>query len=204
MTRWLRLYIRSRRVPLAVTVAVAAATLSWAGWSAFSDAPEINQGLAIFTALAVLAPLIFTLSSDDDSLESGTALPWPPRRALHLLAIAVVAAVPLLASRYTGASFGPPGETLRAVAGLTGLIGLGVALAGTRMAWQVPLCWAVIQLLTGGASSPGWREVLFWLVEPASSTVAAATAAVLLTAGVLTYAWRVGPRRAPAEAVLGQ
>ncbi|MCO8269401.1 hypothetical protein M1L60_02215 [Actinoplanes sp. TRM 88003] len=202
---WLRLYVRSRRVPVAVAVALSAAALCWAGWSMFTDTPEINRGLAIFTVLAVLAAMISTLGGDDDSLESGTALLWPPRRALHLLALGVVAAVPLLASRATGASFGPADEMLRAVAGLTGLIGLGVALAGVRMAWQVPLCWAVIQLIVGGGESPpGWRESVFWLVQPGDSRVAAVTAAVLLGAGVLTYAWRVGPRRAPAEAALGQ
>jgi hypothetical protein len=201
---WLRLYVRSRRLPVAIVLSLTAVVLSWAGWSMFSDAPEINRGLAVFTVLAALAPMISTLGGDDDSLESGTALLWPPRRALHLLAIAVVAAVPLLASRATGASFGSAEDTLRAVAGLTGLIGLGAALLGTRMAWQLPICWTVIQLIIGGASSPGWRESLFWLVEPAESEVAATTAAVLLAAGLLTYAWRVGPRRAPAEAALGQ
>ena len=140
---WTRLYLRSRRMPLAAAVSIGAVFLVWAAWSLFSNAPEVNSGLAMFTALLALAPLIPTLAGDDDSLESGAALPWPPRRALHLLAIGAFAAVPLLASRATGASFGPSAEMLRNVAGLTGVIGLGAALLGARMAWQLPLCWAV-------------------------------------------------------------
>ncbi|WP_250006359.1 hypothetical protein [Actinoplanes sp. M2I2] len=203
MTAWSRLYLRSRRLPLAVAVSFGAAALIWAGWSMFSDAPEINAGLATFTTLLALAPLIPTLAGDDDSLESTAALRWPPRRVLHLLLVGVVAAVPLLASRASGASFGPAGATLRDVAGLTGLIGLGVALLGTRMAWQLPICWAVAQLIFG-ESSTGWREAVFWLVQPAGSEIAAATAGVLLAAGLVAYAGRVGPRPAPAEAALGQ
>ncbi|WP_250034780.1 hypothetical protein [Paractinoplanes maris] len=201
---WLRLYTRSRRLPLAIVVSFGGAALIWAGWSLFSDAPDISTSLATFTVLLALAPLIPTLAGDDDSLESTAALRWPPRRALHLLAAGVVVAVPMLASRATGASFGSTGEMLRDVAGMTGLIGLSAALLGTRMAWQLPICWTVTQLIFGDPSSRGWPEALFWLVQPAGSEIATVTALVLLTAGVATYAWRVGPRRAPAEAALGQ
>ncbi|MGK5682896.1 hypothetical protein [Actinoplanes sp. URMC 104] len=203
MTRWLGFYCRSRRLPAALLLSVAASALSWAGWSVFSDSREVNGNLAMLTVLLALAPLIPTLSGDDDSLESTAALPWPPRRAVHLLVLVVVVSVPLVASRATGASFGPAQVLIRDAAGLAGVIGLGAALAGARMAWQVPICWTVAQLMFT-RSEPGWAQAVFWLTQPAGSRVAAATAAGLFGAGVLTYAWRAGPRRAPAEAILGQ
>ncbi len=202
--RWLALYVRSRRLPAAIALSVGALALSWGGWSIFTDRPVINENLTILTVLLALAPLIPTMAGDDDSLESTAALRWPPRRALHLVTVVAVVLIPLLAGRWTGASFGAPGELLRNVAGLTGLIGAGVALAGTRMAWQLPICWTSAQMIFGGNADPGWRNALFWLLQPSDSTTAAVTAIVLFAAGALSYAWRVGPRPAPAEAVLGQ
>ncbi|MBU2664926.1 hypothetical protein KOI35_15595 [Actinoplanes bogorensis] len=201
MTGWLTLYARSRRVPVAAAVSFAALALAWTGWSVFTDRPRLEPAFALLTILLALAPMIPTLAGDDDALESSAARPWPPRRALHLLTAGLIVAVPAVASAATGASFGPPAETLRNVAGLTGLIGLGVALAGTRMAWQLPICWTVAQLIFAGGDRAKW---FFWLVEPTSSRVATATAAVLFVAGMLAYAWRVGPRLATAEAALGQ
>ncbi|MBL7258627.1 hypothetical protein [Paractinoplanes lichenicola] len=204
MMRWLTLYARSRRLPLAVLVSIGAVALVWGGWGLFTDRREINESLALMTVLLALAPLIPTMAGDDDSLESGAALPWPPRRALHVLAFAALACVPLLASAATGAWFGPPGTVLRNVAALTGLIALSVALAGIRMAWQLPLCWTVLQMLFGGLAEPGWKEAPFLLLQPAGSETAAVTAIVLFAAGVLAYAWRAGPRVAPAEVAFGQ
>lgn len=201
--RWLVFYARSRRVPTALLASAGAVVLMWLGWIWFSDSREISSTLTVLTVLLALAPLIPTMAGDDDSLESSAAILWPPRRALHLLAFAALACVPLLASAATGAWFGPSGVILRNAAGFAGLIGLGVAVAGIRMAWQLPLCWTVVQLMFG-TSEPGWREAVYWLLQPAGSRPAAAAAIALLAAGVLAYAWRVGPRPAPAEAALGQ
>ncbi|GAB2622122.1 hypothetical protein Aab01nite_76720 [Paractinoplanes abujensis] len=202
--RWLTLYVRSRRLPLALLVSVGAVVLVWGGWGLFTDRRDINESLALMTVLLALAPLIPTMAGDDDSLESGAALNWPPRRALHVIAFAALTSVPLLASAATGAWFGPPGTVLRNVAALTGLIALGVALFGIRVSWQLPLCWAVLQILLGGLSEPGWKEAPFLLIQPAGSETAAVTAIVLFVAGVVAYAWRVGPRVAPAEVAFGQ
>lgn len=202
--RWLTLYVRSRRLPLAVLVSLGAVVLVWGGWGLFTDRREINGSLALMTVLLALAPLIPTMAGDDDSLESGVALNWPPRRALHVIAFTAVAAVPLLVSSATGAWFGPPGVVLRNAAALAGLIALGVALAGIRMSWQLPVCWTVLQMLFANLAEPGWREASFLLVQPASNEPAAVTAIVLFVAGVLAYAWRVGPRVAPAEVAFGQ
>lgn len=204
MMRWLTLYARSRRLPLAMLISAGAVALTWGGWGLFTDRREINQNLAVLTVLLALAPLIPTMAGDDASLESGVALNWPPRRALHVIAFAAVTSVPLLASAATGAWFGPAGVLLRDVAALAGLIALGVALFGIRMSWQLPVCWTVLQMLFGNLAEAGWREAPFLLFQPASSKPAAAAAIALFVLGVLVYAWRVGPRTAPAEVALGQ
>ncbi|WP_236048464.1 hypothetical protein [Paractinoplanes ovalisporus] len=202
--RWTYLYLRSRRLPIALLVSAGALVLTWGGWSLFTDRREIDENLAVLTALLALAPLIPTMAGDDDSLESTAALFWPPRRALHLLAFMALVAGGMLASAGTGAWFGPSGVVLRNVAGLTGLIALGVSVAGIRMAWQLPICWTVLQMLFGGLAEPGWREAAFWLFQAGSSRPAAFTGGALFVIGVLAYARRAGPRTAPAEAALGQ
>ncbi|MFI6070699.1 hypothetical protein ACIA5C_03800 [Actinoplanes sp. NPDC051343] len=201
MTGWLPLYLRSRRLPAALGTSLAAVVVTWAAWSATTDRREVNQSLMVLTVVLALAPLIPTLSSDDDALESTAALRWPPRRALHLIACFAAVAVALVVTRATGARFGPAWEIVRDSAGLTGLIGLSAALLGTRIAWAPPIGWAAIQVLFG---VPAGDAVLFWLLQPATSRPAALTAAVLFAGGVVAYARRPGPSKNPAEATMSQ
>jgi hypothetical protein len=203
VTRWLRLYLLSRRVPLASAVSIGAVALIWVAWLAFSNRREVSESLTVLTVVLALAPMIPTLAGDDDALESTAALPWPPRRALHLIACFAVVAAALAATRGTGAWFGPTWQVVRDCAGLTGLIGLGVALVGTRLAWQLPISWTALQVVLGGPESD-WRQALYWLVQPADNRVAAVTAALLFLAGVAAYAWRAGPRVSAVEVTMGQ
>jgi hypothetical protein len=199
VSRWLSLYLRSRRVPVALAASLGAMAVLWAGWLAFTDRREVGLGLTVLAIALVLAPMIPTLAGDDDALESTAALSWPPRRALHLIACFAVAAAALAATRATGAWFGPTWLVVRDSAGLTGLIGLGAALLGTRLAWQIPISWTALQIVLGDTNG-----VLFWLVQPPGNRTAAVTAAVLFLAGLITYAARVGPRTAAAEVTMGQ
>jgi hypothetical protein len=201
VTGWLPLYLRSRRLPAALTSSLAAVVVTWAAWSAATDRREVDQSLTVLTVTLALAPLIPTLSGDDDALESTAALRWRPRRALHLLGCFAVVAAALAVTRATGAWFGPTAEVVRDSAGLTGLIGLSAALLGTRLAWAPPIGWAAVQVMFG---DPAGNAALFWLLQPAGNRPAAVTAAVLFGAGVLTYALRPGPRVSPAEVTLGQ
>ncbi|WP_041831837.1 hypothetical protein [Actinoplanes sp. N902-109] len=204
MTRWLPLYLRSRRLPVALPAALAGIAVMWGGWSFFTDRREVPVSLTVLTVALALAPLIPTLSSDDDSLEATAARPWLPRRMTHLIAGCVVVAALVAATRTTGAWFGPTGVVLRDAAGLTGLIGLGVALGGVRLAWQVPVSWTAMQMLIGESGSTGWRQVVFWETQLPGNRVAAVTAGLFLLSGVLAYGLRVGPRIAPAEATMVQ
>jgi hypothetical protein len=186
----LALYLRSRRWPAALTTSVAAMAATWAAWSAATDRREVSPSLTVLTVALALAPMIPTLSGDDDALESTAALPWPPRRALHLLACFAVVAAVLGGTRATGAWFGPTWPVIRDCAGLTGLIGLCVALVGTQLAWAPPIAWTAVQVLFG---APAGNGVLFWLIQPPGSSAATLTAAALFLAGLLAYALRPGP-----------
>jgi hypothetical protein len=201
VTGWLPLFLRSRRLPAALATSLAAVVVTWVAWSAATDRREVSQSLTVLTVTFALAPLIPTLSGDDDALESTAALRWRPRRAAHLIACFAVVAAALAVTRATGAWFGPTWEVVRDSAGLTGLIGLSAALFGARAAWVPPIGWAAVQVIFGSRDG---NPALFWLLRPAGDRSAAATAAVLFAGGVLAYTLRPGPRVAAAEVTMGR
>jgi hypothetical protein len=198
---WLRLYVHSRRLPAAVATSLAAVAATWAAWSAATDQRQVSPSLAVLTVALALAATIPTLSGADEALESTAALRWPPRRALHLVTCFAIVAAALLATRATGAWFGPAWPLVRDCAGLTGLIGLSTALLGSRLAWPLPIGWTAVQVVFG---RPDGNGALFWLIQPTDSHPAAITAGALFTAGVVAYAHRPGPPTRPAEAMMDQ
>lgn len=203
MTGWLPLYLRSRRAPVALAVSVGAVATVATAWASLTGHSRVPQGLATLTVALAVAPLIATLSGDDATLEKTAALRWPPRRALHLLAGTVLVAGVLTAARLAGIDFGPAGQIARNTAGMTGLLGLGTALAGPSWSWQLPFTWAAVQCFLPLQDGPTWRQTLLWMVQPADSRTAAITAGMLFLAGVGAYAARVGPPVSAAETSTG-
>ncbi|MDG4788868.1 hypothetical protein O7626_23570 [Micromonospora sp. WMMD1102] len=201
---WLPLYLRSRRVPLAVAVSVGAVAVVSATWAGVTDQSRVHQSLAALTVALAAAPIIPTLAGDDAALEQTAALRWPPRRALHLLTGAAVVAGILVAARLGGTDFGPAGLVARNTAGLVGLLGLGTALAGTSWSWQAPFSWVAAQCFVPLPDGPVWRQALLWMVQPPENRTAAVTAGALLLAGLLGYAARVGPPTSAAETAMAQ
>ncbi|MFF5076611.1 hypothetical protein ACFY36_06140 [Actinoplanes sp. NPDC000266] len=204
MTGWLPLYLRSRRLPAALAASVGAVLVVWAAWAAFSRDHEVGRGLTVLTVALALAPVIPTLAGHDDSLESTAALRWPPRRAVHLLACGALVTAALALFGVTSTTFGPFGQLARDTAGLTGLMGLSVALLGTRLAWAPPIGWTAVQILFGVPDGAAWHRALFWLVQDPSDRTAATTATLLLLTGVLAYALRPGPSVSPTETTMQQ
>lgn len=205
MTRWTVLYARSRRLPAAGALSVVAVAVVGGVWRLFSDDPAVPASLAVGVGLLVLAPLVPTLSGDDDALESTAALRWPPRRAAHLVALFGGAVALLTVAAVLGCEFGTGGQIVRNGAGLTGLIGLGAAITGAQLAWLVPVVWTGIQVMGASAAAGGvGRQLLFWQLQPGGSRAAAVLAVALAVAGLLTYAIRGCPRRSPGEATLGR
>lgn len=201
---WLPLYLRSRRITLALPISLAAIAAVMALWSMWSDDPQVHPGLAVLTVLFALVPGIPTLASDDDALEKTAAMPWPPRRVLHLVALGAVVTVALLGAGLADIHFGATGQVVRNCLGLAGLIGLGVALLGTTLAAITPILWVALQAMAGSVGGPAWRQGVFWMTQPADSRAAAVTAGVLFLAGIIAYAVRVSPPRPPNEVVMGQ
>ncbi|MEU4665294.1 hypothetical protein AB0F83_26445, partial [Micromonospora chalcea] len=89
-------------------------------------------------------------------------------------------------------------------AGLTGLVGLGAALAGARAAWQAPTAWAAMASFMAAPGGPEWRQAALWMAQEPGNRIAAVTATTFLLGGVVAYALRVGPQVAAAEAALEQ
>ena len=204
ITRWLPLYLRSRRVTIAVPISLAAIAAVTLLWSAWSKDPRVHPGLAALTVLFAVVPGIPTLASDDDALEKTAAMPWPPRRALHLTILAAGTTIALLSAELANVHFGATGQLARNCAGLAGLIGLGVALLGTALASITPIVWVAVQAMASATGGKTWQQSVFWLTQPADSRPAAVTAGVLFLAGTIAYAIRVSPPKPPSEATMGQ
>ena len=204
MTGWFPLYLRSRRTPLAMAVSIGAVAAVASAWIGITHHREVYPGLAVFTVALATAPTIVTLAGDDPALEKTAALRWPPRRALHLIACCALVAGVLIAARLAGADFGPPAQLVRNAAGLSGLVGLGTALAGTALAWQMPFTWATAHCFLLRTDGPLWRQTLLWMAQPSDNRAAAATAGALFLAGVIAYAARGGPPVSAAETTMGQ
>ncbi|WP_238433791.1 hypothetical protein [Micromonospora tarensis] len=107
------LYLRARRVPLALAASVGAATVVWVLWLAFSTDSDLSTLVVVLTVVLMVATLSTTLVAPDEELERTASLRWPWRRAVHLLAALVVVLVVLLATLPTGARFGPAALVLR-------------------------------------------------------------------------------------------
>jgi hypothetical protein len=199
--RWLTLYARSRQIPVALASAGGAALVMWSLWSIFSDARDASLTMVVPAVLILTATFAATLGGPDDALERTAALPWPPRRAMHLLAALAVVVGLLLATLGTGARFGPGWLVVRDAAGLLGLTALGAVTIGPPRSWMLPLGWtlaAVAFPLSGSAVG----EALTWPAQAPGNRAAAVTAAVFAVGGLVAYA-AVGPaRRPPAEAAL--
>lgn len=194
---WTLLYLRSRRVPLAVAVAVGGAAVIWALYLAFAEDRDATGLLVVMTVVLMVAALAPTLAGPDENLDRTASMRWPWRRAVHLLAGLVVIVVALLATLHTGARFGPAALVARDAAGLLGLTALCATVLGAARSWFLPLGWTTIAAMypqegTGGA-------VATWQGQPTDSRAATVTAAVLAIGGLIAYSIAGPARKDPAE-----
>lgn len=198
--RWLQLYLRSRRILPALTIAAALIALMWALWLVYSTSPTIDPRMLSLTVMLAVAALLPTLSGADDALDRTAAVNWPARRAGHLLLAAAVIAALLLLTTATAARFGPSALVLRNTAGLLGLAALGAALLGTGRAWLAPLTWSLVTVMPFLEPSPKLAmQIAGWPIQPAGTTAATVSAGILAAAGLLAYTLRGCPRRPAAE-----
>ncbi|GIF02373.1 hypothetical protein [Paractinoplanes rishiriensis] len=191
--RWLSLYARSRRAPMALGVTAGCAAVMWSLWSVSSDDRDAAVQTVVLTVLLLVAALTVTLGGPDDELEATAALRWLPRRAGHVLVAYLMMVLILALTRATGARFGPLWLVLRDAGGLLGLTALAAATIGTARSWFVPLGWTVAAVLFP-QSGPVAGRILTWQMQPPESAAAAVTAALLGVGGLIVYAV-TGPAR---------
>ncbi|MGC4809189.1 hypothetical protein ACLQ29_01490 [Micromonospora sp. DT228] len=203
--RWLQLYLRSRRVPLALTTATALIAVAWALSLAYTDSTTINIRTASLVIMLAVVAVGTTLSGADDALDRTASVNWQLRRAGHLLlAVATITAL-LALSTVTDAHYEPFSLTLRNTAGLLGLTALGAALFGAALSWICPLTWTLIAVLPLMGPSGDLRvQIAGWLIQPAGTTAATVCASTLAVAGLLAYTLRGCPLRPASEAALDQ
>jgi hypothetical protein len=189
--RLLLLYLRARQVP--ATLAMAAASAAIARGLDLATGGRAGAALALLAVVAGVAASASGLAGADPDLERTAALRWPPRRVAHVVvAAAVIAALVVVAAL--------PWETrqlARDVSGLTGLAALAAVTIGAPRAWIAPLTWALLALADIPSllsPPPVLHEALRWMLQPAGSGPAAATAIALAAAGTLAYAI-LGARR---------
>ncbi|WP_433220063.1 hypothetical protein ACQP00_16950 [Dactylosporangium sp. CS-047395] len=193
--RWLRLYLRCRRVPRALAVAVGATVL----------VRLVSPDVRVAALTAMLAAVAFAPTLGGIVLERTASVRWPPRRAAHVAGVALVVAavvgagfgLPTVVGAGFGpptvvaAGFGPPAVVVRDAAGLAGLVALGASVVGAAHAWIAPLLWTLVAVLplVGPGDDVG-VQLAAWPVQPASSVVAALCAGVLAVGGLVAYAVR--------------
>jgi hypothetical protein len=197
--RWLTLYLRSRRAPMALVAIGGWAVVMWSLWSVFSDSRGVGMQMVVLTVLLLVAALTATLGGPDDALERTAGFRWPPRRIAHLLVAFLIVVLLLLATLVTGARFGPAWLVVRDAGGLLGLTALGATTIGTARAWFLPLGWTLTAILFPQSESVVGR-ILTWQAQPPATTAATVTAGLIALGGLIAYAVAGPARRAPAEA----
>ncbi|WFE95259.1 hypothetical protein [Micromonospora sp. WMMD987] len=194
---WTLLYLRSRRVPLALAAVVGGLAALWTTYLIFAEDRDVTPMMVVMTVLLMVAALAPTLAGPDESLDRTASVRWPWRRAVHLLVGLLVVLVFLLATLHTGARFGPAALVVRDAAGLLGLTALCATVFGAARSWFLPLGWTIVAAFYPQDGT--WGAAATWQGQPTDSRVAAVAAAVLAGGGLVAYAMFGPARRAPSE-----
>jgi len=198
--RWLVLYLRSRRVPLALIIAMVTIALVWGLWLTYAESRTINVRLMSLTVMLVVTAMGATLSGADDALDSTASINWPVRRAGHLVLTASTIITLVSLTGLTDARFEPLTIVLRDTMGMLGLVALGATLLGAARSWIAPLTWTLIVVLPMmGPSEQVKTQVASWPIQSAGTTAATICAGGLAATGLIAYTLRGCPRR-PAAA----
>ncbi|MER7164970.1 hypothetical protein ABT336_02680 [Micromonospora sp. NPDC000207] len=194
---WTLLYLRARRVPLALAAAVGGGAVVWGLCLAFAEDPDVAPTVVVLTVVLMVAALAPTLAGPDENLERTGSLRWPWRRAAHLLAGLAVVLVVLLATLPTEARFGPAALVTRDAAGLLGLTALCATVFGAARSWFLPLGWTTVAALYPQQGT--WGAIATWQGQSTDTRAATWTAAVLAVGGLIAYSLAGPARRDPSE-----
>ncbi|MFC7548748.1 hypothetical protein [Plantactinospora sp. GCM10030261] len=185
--RWLTLYLRCRGIPTSAGAALTGVTVLW--WLGHAtDVPRLKLSIALLAVLVATVAFGPGLAGADPALDRTAGLAWLPRRAAHILAVMATAAVVSAVPALVGEPVAAVEFLVRNAAGVGGLLALGGVAWGAQWAWLLPVGWSLAVLLSGPASSPAYREVLTWMMQPAGTMSATATAVTIAFVGVVIHA----------------
>jgi hypothetical protein len=182
--RFVTLYLRSRQVPAALAVALVFAVVVT---QLKSDSANPQQGfVSTLLALALgLAVLGYGLGGPGAELERTAAVAWFPRRAAHVVAMAVVVAGAVLLG-----SDVPAGVVLRDAAGLAGLTALTASVLGRQLAWTLPVAWTGVATVLAPVAEAPLLRALSWPMQAPDELTASLVAYGLGVGGLVLYATR--------------
>jgi hypothetical protein len=184
----LTLFLRSREIPAGMLWAVPCmAVVAWLGTGPSGSRHAVTAAaLALALGTAILS---HSLGGPDSVLDATAAIPWPPRRATHLITIFLVTATVV-----TAVTTVPITLIVRDAAGLTGLAALAATLFGRRLAWTLPIVTGCVSAGIPAAPEPFVLHLLTWAGQPVGSKVAFTTATLFAVVGAAAYVTR-GPSR---------
>ncbi|SCF20793.1 hypothetical protein GA0074695_4343 [Micromonospora viridifaciens] len=201
--RLAQLHLRARGGPVFGVGLGLAALLAWGAGHWLATRPYFSGPVARLPVV-LLAPLLAavllapTLAGADDELERGTALPWQRWRLGHLLlAAAAIGGLLALTGLRAPEVFGAYALS-RNTLGCVGLVAVGAALLGARLAWLPAFGYVCAIYAAGPRQVGGAAGVWAWPAQPSSVTSSWLTACTLFAFGTLWYAVR-GAQRGPGQ-----
>jgi hypothetical protein len=199
LTRLLRLYAASRRVPAAAAaVAACAAGLRVAllhHWDAYG---ALQLPLVFEAAAAVCVAATAASPFGEQERVTGRLLPF--LRLAVTAALTAAAAGALAAAGAGGQLAGGTLDVVRNTAGITGLGLLGAAAAGGALSWAAPTAYlvAAVYALYTQWHPPALATPWLWPARPPHDAGGAACAALVFAAGLAAVTWRGARDRDPA------
>lgn len=196
-SRLVRLYVTSRRVPVALGALVGCSLVLRAGleWHWIPGSGPLTQQLPVLLEAGSASVIAVTTYSPFGEPERATGR-WLPYLRLATAVTITGIAVGLLAAGAAAAHL--PGGTLdvvRNVAGITGIGLISAAVIGGGLAWIGPMAYLV---LSEEAILNAWRTPWVWPSRPSQDAGAALCAALVFVAGAAIITAR-GARQRAAE-----
>lgn len=194
MTRFVMLYVRSRRVGWAVLTLALLALGSWIGSAWLFAQPEFGIGtgslrpLLIFATFASASVVGTSADSPFGETERTAARPLPPVRFGHLAALLLIAVFLLLVvltsfDLENVQSSHPVLALVRNLGGLGGLTLLTARLIGARLSWTVPLAFVMTAYLAAKLPDDTFAAWA-WHMQPGRDGLSWIIAAALIFAGL--------------------
>jgi hypothetical protein len=196
-SRLVRLYVASRRVPVALGALVGCSLVLRAAleWHWIPSSGPLTQQLPVLLEAGTASVIAVTTYSPFGEPERATGR-WLPYLRFGTAVALTGIAVGLLSAGAAAANL--PGGTLdvvRNVAGMTGIGLLSAALIGGALSWIGPMAYLV---LSEDAILNDWRTPWIWPTSPSQDAGAALCAALVFVAGAAIITAR-GARQRAAE-----